>query len=393
MPWCKSPVASRVFLSRTVGVVLTASVLAVATAASARAQSVSASAYTYQYADVASTFSAFIPPGCLFGTGAGTNAASASTTCNVQAVPGGSGTVTGQALSSFDAATGTFKSSASLTANNFTLTQFVPAFDGSHDRTYPGTVRPDVVGVQTSVGLSDSYLLVASPGATPATISFLFDVDGVLQADPSTDGGHQIAQSFINICAVDCSSGSTNAYSGIAGFNLLDTGNPGFQHSASAPAGANAPTVSFAGSTGPNDVSGVLTFGGIPVSSGAPYDFAFIFGTQAAIYHSTVTFGHLPVGCDPGVDDNCDPADPVTFDGTTAADFANTVTFAGYQVLDANGNDITNSVKLEFESGLTTPPGITATPEPGTFLLVGGGLGMLGVGTRRRRNRGSSRPE
>ncbi|MEP6619426.1 MAG: hypothetical protein ABJE47_08930 [bacterium] len=363
-----------------------AAVLAVAAPAGMHAQSsVYANSYVYQYADNANTYLTTSVNGCT------SNQNNVIAYCIVPPNPGGSGSILARGISAFDPVGGTFKSFAALQADHFTLSQFVPTYDVNGNRAYTGNARPDVVGVYSYVGLSDAFALHASAGVYPATISFFIDLDGVMFTDPQLGGASAFANSFVNFCTADAGvcgtpAAATDAFYGGSSMNIDSDGNSGFSQYAFAPAGANQPTATFAGSYQPGFVNGRLTLADIPISNGNPFDFNFAFGSQAAFFHSTASIGHIPDGCDPIFDAACTqtPMADIDVDGNAVADFYNTLTFSGYQVFDANGNDITNSVQLDFASGLNVPPETTTTPEPGTFALLAGGLGMLAMGRGRR---------
>ena len=350
-----------------------------------------ANSYVYQYQDDPNTYLNTTANGCAT-SASGTGPVSAFAYCFVPPIPGGSGSLLGRGVSAFDPAAGTFKSLSALNASNFTLAQFIPTYDALGNRIYTGAPRPDAVGVYTYVGLTDVYSLNASAGSLPATMSLFLDVDGSLNADPQLNGASGYASSFINFCTAAagiCGSptAATDAFYGGSYLSGDSKGNYGFLQQSFAPAGANPASVTFAGTHYANYINGRLTLADIPVSSGTPFDFNFFFGSQVGIFHPTASLGNIPVGCDPALDPSCTAVGPVDIDGATYVDFYNTLTFAGYQILDANGNDITNSVQLNFGSGLNVPPTVTATPEPGTFALVSGGMLLLGVGVRRKSRR------
>ena len=165
----------------------------------------------------------------------------------------------------------------------------------------------------------------------------------------------------------------------VSSLRLRNDGSSSFGQSSHAPVGSSQPTWTFAGATLPSAFNGVLTLGDIPISSDTPFDFTYAFGSDVGIYHPTANLGNIPVGCDPAFDPQCTAAlvPPVHYDGNTVSDFSNTLTFAGYQVFDANGNDITAAVQLSFASGLNIPAAGASVPEPGTIALLGCALAVL----------------
>lgn len=71
--------------------------------------------------------------------------------------------------------------------------------------------------------------------------------------------------------------------------------------------------------------------------------------------------------------------------GSATADFYNTMALERVAVFDAAGNDITASTAVNFASGRSVPTApVIATPEPGTFALLGGGLVLIAARRHRR---------
>jgi len=358
----------------------------------ARAQSSFSYSYVYQYADQPNQYQS---NSICFASDATTGAVAANiASCNVLPNPAsGLGSAVATTVSSYDPAAGTFKSGASLHATNYTLSQFVPQYDANGDRIYTGASRPDALGVYSAVLLSDYYSLNAAPGAMPATISFFLDINGTLQADAQPNGASSYAGNFVNFCTAALGicggpTASTDAFYGGSYMSLTGDGQSGFLQQSFAPAGGTPASISFAGAVSATSVNGRLTLADIPIVAGSPFDFVFAFGTEASVYHPSAHRGNIPVGCDPATDPSCTLLDPVDVNGTVDADFTHTLTFSGYRVLDANGNDITSQVQLTFASGLTPNAPVTATPEPATIALLGAGLAALGGVARRRRRQG-----
>lgn len=348
------------------------------------AQSTSGYSFGYQYRDAQSTYSSNVRPDC-----SSNGTVLAQFGCTYTTSNGGMASASG--LSSFDAATGTFKSGAFLSAQNYTLSQFVPQFDLISNRIYTGQSRPDVLGVQSAMFLSDQLVLAHTAGA-PATLTLQFALNGALHVDAMPPGGTADASSLINFCTGPsgfCGDPAhfSDVFSGNAGFRLDQTGlDRGFSSSSSAPPGANPASIMFDGTTGAAP-SGTLTLADVPLTSAMDlYDFVFVFGTSVSFYHPTVGLGHITEGCDPAQDSACASVAPIDVTGDFFADFTHSLTFTGFQAFDDNGLDISQSVQLKLKgANLSIPPiGATfAAPEPATWLLFGAGLLAMGPFARR----------
>ena len=379
---CRAPLSHHRHAAR---LLITALALSLAVPAYAQFNT-SGSSYGYQYRDDPSTFSSNVRSDC-FSSGP----VLAQFGCAYTAANGG--TASARGLSSFDTATGTFKSGAFISANNYRLSQFIPQFDTSPDRNriYTGDSRPDALGVQSSMFLTDQLVLTHTAGATPATLTLQFALNGALRVDAMPPGGTANASSFINFCTGPTGFCGVEAhfpdvFSGIAGFQLDQTGvDRGFSSTSSAPAGAHPASITFDGTTGAAP-SGTLTLADVPLTSTIDqYDFVFVFGTSVSFYHPTVSLGHITPGCDP-LDPGCESVAPIDVTGEFFADFTHSLTLTGFQAFDANGVDISQSVQLKLGGANFNIPSIGSTfvtPEPATWLLFGMGLVALGLFARR----------
>ena len=94
----------------------------------------------------------------------------------------------------------------------------------------------------------------------------------------------------------------------------------------------------------------------VPFVPGVPVQIVGTIGTNMRIYCST---GGTPGACD-------------SWTGSGAVDFANTAVLTGIQLLDPNGNPITD-FSVTSESGAQFGPN-GAVPEPSGLFLVAGGL-------------------
>lgn len=106
------------------------------------------------------------------------------------------------------------------------------------------------------------------------------------------------------------------------------------------------------------------TFSPRPVIAGSPFVFAVALFTQARVQPN---------------------AGGVLASGTLKAEanFSNTVTLTGIQILDANGNPITTFQITSGSGQQYTAAGVV--PEPAASALLGGGLLTLALAARRRR--------
>lgn len=82
------------------------------------------------------------------------------------------------------------------------------------------------------------------------------------------------------------------------------------------------------------------------------------------------------------------PNDPNPLVGSVVADFSHTAVPLFFQVLDADGNDVTAAYNVRFANGMTfgAPSSPTTTPEPGSAAMLGTGiLGLVRFRNSRRK--------
>ncbi len=73
---------------------------------------------------------------------------------------------------------------------------------------------------------------------------------------------------------------------------------------------------------------------------------------------------------------------------TSTANFMNTAWLTGVAFYDEDGNDISDLVQYRFQNG-TAFVSFSAVPEPGTWVMLGIALLVMGTGARRRTERGN----
>jgi hypothetical protein len=117
-----------------------------------------------------------------------------------------------------------------------------------------------------------------------------------------------------------------------------------------------------------------------------PQAFTFTYGQQFGLGLQLDVAAGAVRPLDPSAADALLGFDAITLtgQGSGTADFFNTLELTGLQVLDPLGKDISSQVLFSSASGTVyTPNGVSAVPEPATFLLIG--TGIAGLVTRRRR--------
>jgi hypothetical protein len=312
-------------------------------------------------------------------------------------------TATAFGSSSYDPVTGLFKSAASISMNGATLSQWSPAVDASGNRTYDGTLRPDALGVESSMLLLDRlHVSTAAGGTAPTTMSLYFNVDGKVSAPGVLDDVASQASVNMDLCIYttdSCNSADPSTYFGYA---YAYTYGP--SAGAQAAAGVHAPvghpsaaTRLIGGPLGAADtdpVTGDLTlhaelaFLNIPITGLSDVNFEFDVSTLALFQ---ILFADQ-APCVPDTFTTCDDYAPSDVYGDASADLSHTISFSGYQLFDDAGNDVSSESSLALASGFIPKPGdpsaVTSTPEPSTLGLFGSGLvAMASVAYGRKRRR------